>query len=237
MKPELKEILESSSSLMEIFKDKCPGTFRHCQNVSSLCESIASEINLDTDTLIVSAKLHDIGKCNNPNWFSENQPDEQNPHDDTEPVVSYQYISRHVSDGVLRLSQIPEIPREVLVCVSEHHGDGVIQGIYIKAKKLYNGSTNEEQYRYKNRKPSTIESAILMICDVIESTTKSLYNNDKLTDIKSCIDDCIDRLINDEQLDILTIGHIRVIKKILNKEIESIYHKRVDYEPDNDKDE
>ncbi len=232
MNQELKDILDNSSSLMEVFKEKCPGTFRHCQSVAILCEAISTELNLDANVLIPAAKLHDIGKINNPNWFSENQPDDSNPHDDTDPPISYQYISRHVADSVLKLTQIPEIPRDVIVCISEHHGDSIIQGIYIKAKKMYNGNTNEEHYRYKNRKPSSIESAVLMICDVIESTIKSLYNNDKLQDVKICIEDSINRMIDDEQLDILTIGHIRVIKKVLNKEIESIYHKRVDYEQD-----
>ena len=234
MKQELKDLLDNSSPVMEVFKEKCPGTFRHCQSVAILCEAMAAELNLDSDVLITAAKLHDIGKSNNPNWFSENQPDDSNPHDDVEPPISYQYISRHVADSVLKLTQIPEIPRDVIICVSEHHGDSIIQGIFFKAKKLYNGSTNEEQYRYKNRKPTSIESAVLMICDVIESTTKSLYNNDKLSDVKTCIDDSINKMIDDEQLDILTIGHIRIIKKVLNKEIDSIYHKRVDYDTDDD---
>ena len=232
MDEKLKEIMSIDSSLMEIFKEKAPGTFRHCQNVAMLCESIASEMEIDTESLIIAAKLHDIGKTCNPLYFSENQPSDDNLHDKLEPSASYQYISRHIGDSVLKLIQIPEIPRKVIEIVSEHHGDSIIQAIYKKAKKLFNGSTVEDNFRYKNRKPTMIESAILMICDVIESACRSMHNNGKLKDKKTIIDNLIDNLIEDEQLDVLKIGHLRIIKNVLYREINAIYHKRVDYDED-----
>jgi putative nucleotidyltransferase with HDIG domain len=230
MNDELKELLSIDSSLMEIFKEKAAGTFRHCQNVANLCEAVATEMDVDIDALVIAAKLHDIGKTNNPSYFSENQPSDTNPHNDLDPSISYQYISRHVSDSVLKLVQIQHIPRNVIVIVSEHHGDCIIGAIYNKAKKLYNGATVPDNFRYKNRKPSKVESAILMICDVVESACRSLYNSNNLKDIKETIDRLVNNLIDDEQLDILTIGHLRTIRKILYKEIESTFHKRVDYE-------
>ncbi len=232
MKDELKELIDNSSPLMEMFKDKCPGTFRHCQNVADLCESIASELDVDAESLVVAAKLHDLGKSNNPLYFSENQSDETNPHDELDPPVSFQYISRHIADTCLKLIQIPEISRKVINIVSEHHGDSIVGGIYNKAKKLYNGNTVPDHYRYKNRKPTSVESAILMCCDVCESATRSLHNNGKLDDIKLTIDDLVNTLVDDEQLDILTIGHLRVIRKVMYKEIKSTFHKRVDYKVD-----
>ncbi len=237
MKDELKVILSNDSPLMDKFKEFAPGTFRHCQNVSSICESIASELEINTESLIIAAKLHDIGKVNNPAYFSENQPNDSNPHDDLDPIVSYQYISRHVADSCLKLIQIPEIPRDVITIISEHHGDSVLGSIYNKAKKIYNGSTVEDHYRYKNRKPTMIESAILMICDVVESACRSLHNNGKLDDHKGTIDMLVNSMMDDEQLDILTIGHLRVIRKVLYKEIESTFHKRVDYSDDKENDD
>jgi len=224
----LKELVDSSSPLMEVFKDKAPGTYKHCQSVASLIEPIAGELHLDVEKMVAAAKLHDIGKAINPEWFTENQHTD-NPHDNAEPSYSYCLISRHVSDSVLKLIQYPEIPREIITWVSEHHGDTVIRSIYLKAKEKYNGATSIEAYRYKCRKPSSIESSVLMICDVIEATLKSLYTNDKLDDTKSVVDKMIESLIDDEQLDQLKIGHIRSIKKVLYREAVSIYHKRVDY--------
>jgi membrane-associated HD superfamily phosphohydrolase len=169
----------------------------------------------------------------NPSYFSENQEADSNVHDELDPPISYQYISRHISDGVLKLIQNYVDPIIIRI-VSEHHGDTVMSGIFAKAKAKYNGNTIEDHYRYKSCKPSMIESCILMICDVVESACRSLSNTEKEVDFKLTIERLINSLIDDEQLDVLTIGHIRVIKKILIKEIESIYHKRVSYKVDDD---
>ncbi len=230
MKDELKELIDNSSPLMEMFKDKCPGTFRHCQNVADLCESIASELDVDAESLVVAAKLHDLGKSNNPLYFSENQSDETNPHDELDPEISYLYIKSHVSDTVLKLIQIPEISRKVIEIISQHHGDSIIQSIYKKAVDKYNGSTVEDHYRYKSSKPSTVESAVLMCVDVCESACRSLHNNGKLDDVKKSIRMLISDIVDSEQLDILKIGELRIIKMVLYKEIKSIYHKRVPYD-------
>ncbi len=226
---DLKDITSNDSPLMEVFKDKAPGTFRHCQTVASLIEPISIELGLHVENMVAAAKLHDIGKAVQAEWFTENQ-NADNPHDNIDPVHSYAIISRHISDSVLKLIQYPDIPRDVILWVSEHHGDSVIQSIYNKAKEKYNGGTSIEAYRYKCRKPSCIESSVLMICDVVEATLKALHNAEKLDDIKTVIDNRIDNLIDDEQLDQLRIGDVRKIKKVLIRETGTIYHKRVDYE-------
>lgn len=214
---------------MERFKEVAPGTYRHSINVGQLCESIGKEIGVDHDSLLIAGTLHDIGKCFNPLWFSENQEPNKNPHDDVDPIVSYQYISRHVGDTVLKLTQMG-VPHNIIKIVSEHHGDTIIQSIYNKAKSRYNGDAIEDHYRYKSIKPSSVESCILMISDSTEATCRSLFSNNKLDDVKSTIDKIINNLMDDEQLDVLTIGDVRVIKSILYKEMDGFFHKRVDYE-------
>ena len=230
---DIQGIIKGNSTVLDTFKDVASGTDRHCINVSILCEAVGKMISdIELDNLIVAARLHDVGKCNNPIYFSENQ-DADNIHDELEPNVSFQYISRHVADGVMKLLQMG-VPSEIIRIISEHHGDSVVSGIYCKAKKK-SDSIDESRYRYKSCKPTSIESCVLMICDVVESATKALSNAGKLDDAKTTIDCLVNNMIDDEQLDILTLGHIRVIKKILLKEIESIYHKRVDYEEEEEK--
>jgi putative nucleotidyltransferase with HDIG domain len=221
--------IDGSSPMMERFKEVAPGTYRHCINVGQLCESVAKELHLDAEVLQVAGALHDIGKCNNPGWFSENQEPDKNPHDDTEPNVSFQIISRHVADSVMRLVQMG-VPTNIIHIISEHHGDTVVGAIYAKAKSKYNGDTIEDHYRYRSSKPTTPESCVLMLCDVVEATCRSLYNNDKLVSSRDTIDKIVNGLIDDEQLDVLTIGDIRVIKRVMFKEIDSFFHKRVDYD-------
>ena len=232
----IKGILKGDDPILDTFKGVAPGSDRHCVNVALLCEAICKDVgDVNDDNLVVAARLHDIGKCINPLYFSENQ-DQTNIHDDLEPTISYQYISRHIADGVLKLIQLG-IPTDIIKIVSEHHGDSVIGAIYNKAKKKKKPtSQNEDFFRYKSCKPSSKESCILMICDVVESATRALYNAGKLDDAKSIIESLINKMVDDEQLDILTLGHIRVIKKVLLKETDSIYHKRVDYEAEEDND-
>jgi membrane-associated HD superfamily phosphohydrolase len=69
-----------------------------------------------------------------------------------------------------------------------------------------------------------------MCCDVVESACRALSNSGKLKDYKATVDKLINGLIEDEQLDILSLGQLRVIKRILTSEISNIYHKRIDYE-------
>lgn len=222
------DILDKDNKLMERFKDVVPGTEKHCRSVSILCEAISKGIdNIDSECLIAAALVHDIGKMCNPLYFSENQ-DSTNIHDDLDPYVSYQYISRHISDSVFKLVQ-HNVDQCIIRVVSEHHGDSVIRGIFNKVK---NG--NEDLFRYKSCKPTKIESCILMICDVVESACKSIVSTDKKIDFKIFINGLIDNLIDDRQLDIMTIRDIRIVKQILVKEIESLYHKRVKYDIEKD---
>ena len=221
--------IDGSNPMMERFKEVAPGTYRHCINVGQLCESVAKELSLDVEVMQVAGTLHDIGKCNNPMWFSENQEHDKNPHDDVDPKVSFEIISRHVADSVMKLVQMG-VPTNIIHIISEHHGDTIIGSIHNKAKVKYNGDTIVDNYRYRSGKPTTIESCVLMLCDVIEATCRSLHNNDKLVSSRDTIDSIINKHIDDEQLDVLTIGDIRIIKKVLNKEIDSFFHKRVDYD-------
>ena len=102
---ETKDLLDIKSTLLEKFREMAPGTFRHSQNVSLLCESIAVELNLNVDLLKVAGLYHDTGKMNCPEMFSENQQSEDNIHDKLEPAISYQILTRHVGDSVVKILQ------------------------------------------------------------------------------------------------------------------------------------
>jgi len=229
LKIELREFIDSSGPLMERFKEVTPGTYNHCIAVANLCESVGRELDVNNDVLVVAATLHDVGKCNNPMYFFENLGDNKNPHDDFDPKMSYQLISRHVSDSVLRLVQLG-LPPEVIRIVSEHHGDTLVKSIYQKAKEVYNGSTVEDHYRYKSVRPSSVSAAILMCADVVESASRAMHNAGKLEDHKVLVDNLINDLMDGEQLDILKLGELRTIKNILITEIKDMYHKRLDYD-------
>lgn len=226
-----KEFLLNSTQILDRFKEIAPGTFRHCQNVAQLCEPLSKELSLNSDTLMLAAVFHDIGKCLSPENFVENQTTGVNPHDTLDPMISFQFISRHLSDSVFKLTQL-NAPIDVIKIVSEHHGNSTIKSIYVKAKELYKGSSVEDHYKYRSTKPTSLEACVLMCCDIVESACRALNNSGKLKDYKGSVDKLINGLIEDEQLDILSLGQLRVIKRILTSEISNIYHKRIDYEED-----
>ena len=223
-----KKIFDASFPLLDKFREMAPGSYKHCQNVSNICENVAIELELDIDLLKCAALFHDIGKINNPLYFSENQND-SNVHDSLDPYMSYQIITRHVGDSIVHLLQVPEIPTEVIEIISQHHGTTILQAFYKKTKK-----EPEDRFRYKCSKPSTDEAAILMIVDSVEATARSMFGNDPDNNkfINDAINGTINRLVDDGQLDNLKIGTLKIVKKVLFKELESIYHKRVTYELD-----
>jgi len=220
-----KKLFDITFPLLDKFKTLAPGSFKHSQNVANMCETTAIELGLNIDVIKISALYHDCGKMNNPLYFSENQS-ETNIHDNLDPYISYQIISRHVGDSILYLIQVPDIPIEVIEIISQHHGNTILQSFWNKAK-----NEPEDKFRYKCSKPVSSEALILMLCDSVEATTKALFNNGDNEDfIKKAVEGTILRLMDDQQLDNMKIGILNITKKILIKELESIYHKRVVYD-------
>lgn len=223
---DLKRYLDSDYPLLDKFKEAAPGTFRHSQNVADLCESVASDLGLDITLMRVCATYHDIGKMWNPKYFTENQNGDGNPHDKLEPHISYQLISRHVSDSVLVLTTETDMPIEVMRIISEHHGDCIMKSIFKKSD-----IKNSDTFRYKGPKPSNEYSSILMIVDAVEATARSVA--DKLNtpeSKKKVVKDTIDRLRDDQQLDEMKVGILRQVQNRLIRELDGIYHTRIDYD-------
>ena len=229
----LKDILNSDYPLLDKFKETAPGTYRHSLNVMTFCDSIANVLDIDVQLMSAAAMYHDIGKMNNPDAFGENQ-DDHNIHDDLDPMMSYNIITRHVGDSILILLQIPDIPHQLLEIISQHHGNTVLRHFYNKS-----GDSVDDTYRYKCSTPQTIEAAVLMICDSVEATAKSLYNNGNMKEVderRDVVNSTIRRLVEDDQLDEMKVGDLKIIKKALYKELDSLYHKREVYDEDKVKD-
>ena len=223
---DLKFLLDSSYPLLHQFRELCPGTFKHSQSVASMIENIALSLGLDTVLMKVAAFYHDVGKLFNPLYFSENQlEDDSNPHDVLSPDVSYNIITRHVSDTVMILVNNQNFPRDVIEIVSQHHGTTVLQYFYEKA-----GKGVEDTFRYKTTKPTCVESALLMIVDRAEATARSMVMSNKF-DLTQVIDRSINILIEDSQLDnvVIRFGDLKKIKEALTEELKGTYSKRIDY--------
>jgi putative nucleotidyltransferase with HDIG domain len=221
----LTQVLETSYPLLQQLREKAPGTFKHSQALSGMVEGVALSLGLDVTRMKVAAHYHDIGKIFNPKYFSENQLEDENPHEKMEPRISYQYISRHVSDGALILLQDQNFPRDLIRIICQHHGTSIVKYFFKKS-----GTTVEDPYRYKGEKPKSVEALILMVCDCIEATSRALIQAGKFNP-KEIIENTIISLLSDGQLDevIMRLGDLQKIKEALAKELEGTYQKRVDY--------
>ena len=225
-KHELVELLDANYPLLEKFREACPGSYKHAQALSSMIEGVANSLGIDVTFMKVAAMYHDIGKQVNPKYFTENQLEDEDPHENLDARVSYQLITRHVSDSVNILINDSKFPRDLIEIISQHHGNTIVRYFFEKS-----GSDVEDLYRYKCSKPECIESAVLMICDHIEAKSRSLFQAGKFDPVE-VIETTINGLIDDGQLDevVMRLGDLKKIKEALARELEGTYQKRVDYD-------
>jgi len=222
----LKDLIDPKHPLMEALRLTANGTYKHSQSVAQLVEAVSLELGIDTDMMKTAAMYHDIGKINYSNAFTENQ-NGVNIHDDITPEMSYHIITKHISDSIMIMIQIDEMPREVIQWVSQHHGNTVLRYFAEKA-----GDINSDTFRYKCKPPQSIESAVLMICDSVEATVRSLSSNQKLDSSEKVVQNTFYRLEMDGQLDAITVGQIRKMREVIISELESGSYRRELYPED-----
>ena len=178
--------------------------------------------------LRVGALYHDIGKMVTPEFFTENQIQGANPHEDLTPTESAQIIRRHVINGV-ELARKNNLPDRVIDFIRTHHGNSLVYYFY-KRQLDDEGAVNELDFRYPGPIPFSKETAILMMCDAVEAASKSLKQPDYLA-----LDQFVERIISG-QLEsgqfasaTITLKEIETIKGVLKKKLTNIYHVRVEY--------
>lgn len=230
-KQSLLELLNFNNPLLKRLSKEAPGTYYHSLIVGNLAEACAEAINADPLISRVASYYHDIGKLDNPKYFIENNPDSTFLHNELKPEESASIIREHVENGI-SLGKKHKLPTQIIDIIKEHHGDSVIRYFLHKAKES-NLPFNEKDFSYYGPKPQTKESAVVMIADIVESTTKSLKSpNNEL--IEKIINDSINYLIAENQLinAPITIKELHIIKLTMLPILNSIHRKRIEY-PDN----
>jgi len=224
----LLELSDTNSKLLKELAEKAPGTFHHSLNVANLAEAAANEIGANAMLSRVGALYHDIGKMENPTYFSENQTSSVNSHDELSPAESAEVIINHVIHGI-EIARKYNIPDRIIDFIRTHHGTSLVYFFYMKEKEM-NDKVSTLDFRYPGPIPFSKETAILMMCDSVEAASKSLKEP---TSAK--IDDFVERIIN-KQMDEaqflnanITFKEIQLIKKILKQKLKNIFHLRVEY--------
>ncbi|SIQ99862.1 HD family phosphohydrolase [Maribacter ulvicola] len=224
----LLELSDTNSKLLKELSNKAPGTFHHSLQVANLAEAAANEIGANAMLVRVGALYHDIGKMNDPTYFTENQVTNVNPHDELSPKDSARIIIDHVIKGI-EIARKNNIPDRVIDFIRSHHGTTLVFYFYKKQKEMEE-NVNVEDFRYPGPLPFSRETAILMMADSVEAASKSLKNPTFLI-----IDEFVDKIISGQMkanqflnADI-TFKEIETIKKIFKQKLINIYHLRVEY--------
>ncbi|MDT0540935.1 HDIG domain-containing metalloprotein [Croceitalea sp. P059] len=224
----LLELSDTNSKLLKELSNKAPGTFHHSLQVANLAEAAANEIGANSMLVRVGALYHDIGKMNNPTYFSENQITNVNPHDDLPPKESAKIIIDHVIEGI-ELARKNGLPDRVIDFLRTHHGTSFVYYFFKKQQEL-EPEADEAQFRYPGPIPFSKETAILMMADSVEAASKSLKSPTYLM-----IDEFVEKIVKGQMqanqfLNAnITFKEIEMVKKVLKQKLTNIYHLRVEY--------
>jgi len=225
-----------TSELLHRLQEEAPGTYAHSLRLGEMCEVAAKEIGADPLLARVGAYYHDIGKLHAPEFFIENQKEkEDNPHDEIKPGLSTTVIKQHVKYGV-DLARHYRLPEEIIAFIEEHHGTTSISYFYMQALRVYGEETiNPSDYQYPGPKPHSLETAILMLADGVEATTRAYQQrtDGKITlhTIEDIVDDILQDRLQSGQLDEcpITLAQVRRIRDAFIEYLSATLHKRMDY--------
>ena len=226
------QLLEYSDLNNEVLNQlamKAPATYAHSLMIGQLAEAAAEAINANGLLARVCAYYHDLGKMERSEYFTENQKGE-NIHDRMSPRMSARAIAAHVYEGV-KIARRYHLPKPIIDGILEHHGTCKIGFFYQQAlEQRKHGDVREEDYRYPGPKPQRPETAILMICDAVESGVRSL-KNPNVERVREFVDRIIAARSADRQFDEchLTLKQLDVIAEVVSNRIMSNLHTRLAY--------
>ena len=230
------ELLDYDQPLLKKLMEDAPGTHTHSVKVGTLAESCANAVGARALLCRVGAYYHDIGKVKNPEYYAENQIG-VNKHDSISPHMSAKILKQHVTDG-LDLADEYGIPSIVKDFIATHHATNRMEYFYQKALSQSDdsGTVDEKEFRYPGPKPTTKETAIVMIAEAIEAQANSI-KNPTFEKFEAMIDEAIKGRLQDGQLDEcpLTMSDLQKIKgrrdgkEGLLPVLSGLYHSRPEY--------
>ena len=230
----LLEIGDVAHPLLQELVRRAPGTYNHSINVASIGEAAADAIGARGLLVRVGAYFHDVGKMLKPAYYVENQNRQENRHETLVPAMSSLIIIAHVKEGA-ELARQYNLPQPIVDLLLEHHGTTLVEYFYRRAAEKSQtdpngGGVDEQTFRYPGPRPSTRESAVLMLSDAVESASRSLTEPTPAR-ISSLVHDLAMKRLLDGQFEDcgITLEELRIIEQSLVKSLTAVYHGRVKY--------
>ena len=223
------ELSNTSKELLQRLSEVAPGTFQHSIMVSNLASAIAVKIGAKAQLVRTGALYHDIGKMQDPAFFTENQ-NGVNPLEKMSRVDAAHIVINHVTEG-LKLAEKYNLPNVIKDFIATHHGTGMTKYFYVSYKNEHpDEPVDDALFTYPGPNPFTREQAILMMADSVEAAARSLPEY-----TEASISELVNRIINGQMSEgffeycPITFRDVAVAKQVLIERLKSVYHTRVSY--------
>ncbi len=221
------DLTHPSHPLLKRLQIEAPGTYHHSIMVGTLAEAAAERLKMNALLVRAGASFHDVGKLRRPQFFVENQLAGRNPHDDLAPTLSALVIISHVRDGLETARQYG-IPKKIRIFIQEHHGTTCL-GYFFRKAVILDPELQIEQFCYPGVRPSSRESAVVMLADSVEAAVRAA--SDAITDpaeLQEIVREVVDTKITETQLDEvpLTFRDLTNIKAAFIDTLKHMYHTR-----------
>ena len=223
------ELSNTSKDLLRRLSEVAPGTFQHSIMVSNLASAIAEKIGAKAQLVRTGALYHDIGKMQNPAFFTENQ-NGVNPLDNMSRIDAAHIVINHVTDG-LKLAEKHNLPGVIKDFISTHHGAGMTKYFYVSYRNEHpDEPIDDSLFTYPGPNPFTREQAILMMADSVEAAARSLPEYTEFS-ISNIVNKIVDGQLKEGYFEYcpITFHDIAMAKQVLIERLKSIYHTRVSY--------
>ena len=224
------ELSDTNKELLRTMSEVAPGTFQHSVMVGNLAAEVARKIGANVQLVRTGALYHDIGKTQNPIYFTENQSGGISPHDHLNYMESAQMIISHVTEGI-RLANKHHLPSQIRDLIATHHGQGKAKYFYIKYKNEHpDEPVDDLLFTYPGPNPFTKEQAILMMADAVEAASRSLPDYTEHS-IRTLVERIIDSQVSEGFFRDcpITFRDIQYAKTVLIEKLKTIYHTRISY--------
>jgi membrane-associated HD superfamily phosphohydrolase len=137
-------------------------------------------------------------------------------------------IISHVESGV-KIAKMYNLPEEIVDMISEHHG--TTRALYFYGQAKEKGlKIKKTDFKYAGPVPQSKESAILMLSDCVEATTRSMSNlaTEQISDM---VDKLVKERVEENQFKNCSLKDkdLDAIKVSLKENLRSIYHQRIEY--------
>ena len=226
----LLELADINQPLLRKLAEEAPGSFQHSLQVANLAEEAARITGANLLLVRTGALYHDIGKIANPKYYIENQIDGISPHDNLNPEESAKVIINHVKNGVI-LAKNFKLPVQIIDFIRTHHGTTVAYYFFKKYSDLHPWDTSKEkEFSYPGPKPFSKETAVIMMADAVEASSRSLIKH-----TEESISELVERIVYLQEQDgqfsdiPITFKDISDIKSAFKKRLSNIYHVRIAY--------